>query len=138
MLPLLADLHTAGRTILLPQVRGGRMDFVSWSPGDTLVPGYAGIQVPETRGGICEPGVLLVPLLGFDREGGRLGQGGGFYDRFLERRPTAKRIGVSWSVQEVDEVPREPWDVTLTAIVTELETVTIMPRPSPWDGDVRA
>ncbi|MEC3947856.1 5-formyltetrahydrofolate cyclo-ligase [Sphingobium sp. HWE2-09] len=130
VLPLLADRHKLGRPVSLPHVRDGKMEFVSWSPAHPLVPGYAGIRVPAYGSSICEPSVLLVPLLGFDRHGGRLGQGGGFYDRFLERRPAAKRIGVAWSIQEVEEVPREPWDIPLTAIVTERETIMIKPSPS--------
>jgi 5-formyltetrahydrofolate cyclo-ligase len=127
VLPLLASLHAAGRAVLLPRVRGLQMDFAAWSPADRLVPGYADIPMPQLGGNSGEPSFLLVPLLGFDRQGGRIGQGGGFYDRYLEHRPDIVRIGIAWSAQEVDQVPADPWDVALTAVVTELETIQVGP-----------
>jgi 5-formyltetrahydrofolate cyclo-ligase len=125
MLPFLNSLHASGRLVLLPRVRDGRMEFVAWSPNDLLVRGYAGILEPKEDGRICDPQFLLIPLLGFDRYGGRIGQGGGFYDRYLATRPATTRIGVAWSIQELGSVPTEPWDVAMSAIVTELETITV-------------
>ncbi|WP_158638048.1 5-formyltetrahydrofolate cyclo-ligase [Sphingomonas ginsenosidivorax] len=127
VLPFLASLHAAGRRVLLPCVRRLDMEFSAWSPADPLVPGYAGIPMPQLGGDSGVPRFLLVPLLGFDRQGGRIGQGGGFYDRYLEHRPETKRLGIAWSAQEVDEVPSDPWDVALTAVVTELETIEVEP-----------
>ena len=74
------------------------------------------------EGAWVEPEVLIVPLLAFDARGYRLGYGGGFYDRTLEalraRRPTLA-VGFAFAAQEVAEVPTEPTDQRLDAIVTE-------------------
>ena len=63
--------------------------------------------------------LVLVPGLAFDAAGGRLGRGGGFYDRFLPGASRAVRIGVCWSGQIVDAVPAEPHDVRVHMLVTE-------------------
>ena len=73
------------------------------------------------------PDLILVPLLGFDRTGARLGYGKGHYDRtlagFAEKGITPMLVGVAFSVQEVARIPREPHDVRLDCIVTEKETL---------------
>lgn len=103
--------------------RNGPMRFLAWRPGDPLVAGPYGIPQPSTRAREIEPDAILTPLVGFDRAGNRLGQGGGFYDRAFERHRHARRIGIAWSVQEADRVPVESWDLPLHAIVTEREWV---------------
>jgi 5-formyltetrahydrofolate cyclo-ligase len=74
------------------------------------------------------PQVLFVPLLAFDREGYRLGYGGGFYDRSLAELRSAGAvlaIGLAYAGQEVARVPRGPKDQRLDRIVTETETIEI-------------
>jgi 5-formyltetrahydrofolate cyclo-ligase len=75
-----------------------------------------------------EPEVLIVPLVAFDRAGGRLGYGGGFYDRTLEKL-RAKRatlaIGFAYSLQEAENLPLEPTDQQLDMIVTEQDIIEI-------------
>ncbi len=63
--------------------------------------------------------LIVVPMLGFDRDNNRLGLGGGWYDRFLARQPQAQKIGIAyaWSLVE-DGLPVEPWDVRLDRIVS--------------------
>ena len=64
--------------------------------------------------------VVMLPLLGFDRLGTRLGQGGGYYDRVLSRcRFRPWRIGLGYVAQQVEALPREPWDQRLHAVLTE-------------------
>jgi 5-formyltetrahydrofolate cyclo-ligase len=63
--------------------------------------------------------VLLVPLLAFDRQGRRLGYGGGFYDRTLAGLPGRLAIGCAYAVQELDEVPAGPYDARLAMVATE-------------------
>jgi 5-formyltetrahydrofolate cyclo-ligase len=65
------------------------------------------------------PDIILTPLLGFDHLLHRLGQGAGHYDRAFAALPGARRIGVAWSVQHVDPLPTDPWDVPLHAVITE-------------------
>lgn len=99
------------------------MDFRRWSPGDPLIAGPWGTRQPRGDADIVVPCLILCPLVGFDRHGGRLGQGGGHYDRYFARHPAALRIGVAWSVQEVDAIPAEPTDIPLDAILTEQEYI---------------
>ena len=86
-----------------------------------MVKGDFGAFIPET-GDWMEPEILIVPLVAFDRKGGRLGYGGGFYDRTLEmlraERPTMA-IGFAYTGQEAGDLPLEPTDQPLDMIVTE-------------------
>lgn len=125
ILPLLLAAYHIGHSIALPYVPPGEaeMHFRRWSPDSPLSPGIAGIAQPEGDETIV-PAIVLAPLVAFDRAGGRLGQGGGFYDRWLAAHPHALRIGVAWSVQEVPAIAVEPWDMPLHAIVTEQEWIT--------------
>ena len=95
--------------------------FREWTPGCELVAGAFGAMIPAS-GVTVEPEVLIVPLLTFDARGYRLGYGGGYYDHTLEmlraRRPTLA-VGFAFAAQEVDEVPTEPTDQRLDAVVTE-------------------
>lgn len=72
-----------------------------------------------------EPDLILVPGLAFDRQGHRMGRGGGFYDRWLEKYPSVKKIGVGFSCQLVPRVPREAHDARMDLLVTENETISL-------------
>lgn len=100
---------------------GQPLRFRQWGPDGTMIAGEFGARIPA-EGPWIEPEVLIVPLLAFDARGFRLGYGGGFYDRTLEalraRRPTLA-VGFAFAAQEVAEVPTEPTDQRLDAIVTE-------------------
>lgn len=85
--------------------------------GEDLVPGPFGPQ-PTDDAPQSVPDVLFVPLLAFTADGRRLGQGGGHYDRWLAAHPDATAIGLAWDMQEVDNLPHEPHDVPLRAVVT--------------------
>lgn len=123
LLPL-ADLAEAG-AIALPHHAGrvAEMGFRRWRPGDSLARGPWGTQQPGDDAPSAAPGIILCPLVGFDRGGGRIGQGGGHYDRYFAARPGPLRIGIGWSVQEIDATPRESTDVALDAIWTEQEFI---------------
>jgi 5-formyltetrahydrofolate cyclo-ligase len=82
-----------------------------------------GARISLLTKGAVEPALILCPLLGFDRAGGRLGQGGGHYDRYFATHPHILRIGVGWSVQEVDAIPAESTDARLDAVLTEQEFI---------------
>jgi len=83
--PILTELGARGHPLCLPVVvgKGRPLVFRAWRPGDALVAGDFGTQVPDAGQPDVVPRVLLVPLLAFDRNGYRLGYGGGFYDRTL-------------------------------------------------------
>jgi 5-formyltetrahydrofolate cyclo-ligase len=83
-----------------------------------LVPGVMGLRQPSGALPEVVPQVLFMPLVGFTARGERLGQGGGFYDRWLAAHPQTVAIGMAWDMQEVDDLPIEDHDMPLTAIVT--------------------
>jgi 5-formyltetrahydrofolate cyclo-ligase len=101
--------------------KGLPLRFREWSPGCRLVEGTFKAMIPE-EGAWVEPQVLIVPLLAFDARGYRLGYGGGFYDRTLEglrAKGPVLAVGYAFAAQEVPEVPIEPTDQRLNAVVTE-------------------
>ncbi|MFZ8396223.1 5-formyltetrahydrofolate cyclo-ligase, partial [Staphylococcus aureus] len=73
-----------------------------------------------------KPDIILTPMLAFDAKLDRLGQGAGYYDRAFATFPDAWRIGVAWSVQQVESLPTEAWDMPLHAVITECGWI---PRP---------
>jgi len=125
---LFDKLVADGWTTALPVVVAKKTPLVfrQWAPGDALVMGRWNIKVPPEEAPEVLPDVLLVPLLAFDRRGYRLGYGGGFYDRTLEKLRAFKSvtaIGVAYAGQEVDGVPHEEFDQRLDWIMTEKETI---------------
>lgn len=100
---------------------GQPLKFRQWEPDCALVAGEFGAMIPAT-GDWIEPEILIVPLVAFSRDGGRLGYGGGFYDRTLEglraRRATLA-IGFAYAAQVAADLPLEPTDQPLDLIVTE-------------------
>ena len=101
--------------------------FRLWTPGCATVRGTFGAPIPEA-GDWMTPGILIVPLVAFDRRGGRLGYGGGFYDRTLQALRAAGpvlAIGFAFAAQEVDDLPLEATDQPLDLIVTERGVIDI-------------
>lgn len=111
--------------IALPHhaARVAEMGFRRWQPGESLVKGPWSTRQPADDTLPVTPDLIFCPLIGFDRRGGRIGQGGGHYDRYFAANPAALRIGVGWSVQEIDTIPRESTDMALDAILTEQEFI---------------
>lgn len=124
-LPALDLASAAGLETALPFVDrpGGSMHFLRWHPGDRLVEGPYGLRQPHPLAHAVEPDLILAPLVGFDRAGHRLGQGGSFYDRAFARHPAARRIGLAWAVQQAHELPSEAWDLPLHAVLTEQDWI---------------
>ena len=100
---------------------GQALRFREWSPGCRMEMGAFGAEIPA-EGAWIEPEVLIVPLVGFDARGFRLGYGGGFYDRTLQAL-RAKRetlaVGFAFAAQELPEVPIDEFDQRLDVMVTE-------------------
>ena len=122
--PLLTLLAAQGLVTSVPVVVRDEwpLEFRTWAPGDPTVAGRWGIPVPPEGTGVVDPDILLVPMLAYDRLGYRLGYGGGFYDRTLEKLRAKKpvtAIGVAYSAQEVDEVVRGEHDQPLDWVLTE-------------------
>lgn len=127
--PILTRLHGAGHRCGLPVVVGtGRpLSFRLWTPESVLRPDRFGVATPPAESPALEPDLILVPLLAFDRNGYRLGYGGGFYDCTLAALRACKSIlaiGVAYADQEVDAVPHEPHDQRLDGVLTERGLLT--------------
>ena len=105
--------------------------FRLWTPDQVLVPDACGIPSPPPSAPELHPNLLITPLLAFDRTGGRLGQGGGHYDRTLaalrKQRPVFV-LGIAFAGQEVPSVPMAAHDQRLDAIVTETEFIEIVKK----------
>ena len=107
--------------ISLPVVKKNfQMDFYKWTFSDILKINKYGIPEPETKKKVL-PDILLLPLVAFDKKLNRLGYGGGYYDRLLEKLAKKKKIikiGLALSVQKIDKVPINTYDQKLDCIVT--------------------
>lgn len=122
LLALIGRGHTVGLPVTPPL--GQALSFRRWRPSVALRAGR--FETFEPSGEIVLPTVLLMPLLAFDRFGGRLGYGGGYYDRTLERLGAETlAIGCGYAVQEVDRVPTETHDRALNAIATEAGVIVV-------------
>ncbi len=123
--PLLMEIEGRGAALALPWIgaQGQNMLFRSWSDAAPLDMAADKFLQPHSTADQVAPDIILMPLLGFDRQGTRLGQGAGYYDRALARQSDPLRIGVAWSVQEFENLPADPWDMPLDAILTEAEWI---------------
>lgn len=118
---LSSALMRVGRTLCLPVVmaRDEPMIFRRWSPGEPLEPDESGVPAPLPLADVVTPDLVLTPLLAFDANGGRLGQGGGYYDRTFAAMPEALRIGFAYAGQRRDILPIETHDIRLHGVLTE-------------------
>ncbi len=135
MTALNTALVEAGYDLALPVVlgRGHPLAFRRYRPGDALTKGVLEVMEPLPTAPIVIPRVLLLPLLGFDRRGNRLGYGGGYYDRtvaLFRREGRIQAIGIAFAGQECDIVPVGGTDAPLDWIVTEREILDCSVRQS--------
>lgn len=120
--PILVKLMDSNQTVVLPVVLGPEepLDLRVWEQGASLYESGFGTLAPSELAPRAEPDIVIMPLLGFDSRGTRLGYGGGYYDRTLANlKKKPKLVGLAFAAQELDRIPREPHDVPLDAIVTE-------------------
>jgi 5-formyltetrahydrofolate cyclo-ligase len=115
------QLGEAGHRLCLPAFESveAPMHFCPWLPDDPLMTGPHRVQQPALAADPVTPDVLFIPLVAFDSQLNRMGQGGGHYDRTLAELPGALRIGLAWSCQQVDALDVESWDMPMDIIVTE-------------------
>jgi len=134
---LIDKLMKMNKRISVPitRLQEKRMDAVHITDvSKDLVPGYCDIPEPHPdilHKNITEPqniDVVIIPGSVFDERGGRMGYGGGYYDRFLERIPYATRIGLAYEVQIVNEIPLQPHDELLDYTVTEERIIEVPSR----------
>ena len=112
-----------GHRIVLPWLadRTSPMLFREWEnpfDDDLLVPDPYGARQPAANAAALVPDFMFCPLLGFSAEGGRIGYGAGYFDRWLTEHRPSLAIGLAWDCQLVDDLPLEPHDVPLDMIIT--------------------
>lgn len=120
--PILVGLMDRHQTVVLPVVLGPDqpLQMRVWENGAALYEAGFGTLAPAELAPQAEPDIVIMPLLGFDSQGTRLGYGGGYYDRTLAHMSkTPKLIGLAFAAQELDAIPRDSHDVPLDAIITE-------------------
>jgi 5-formyltetrahydrofolate cyclo-ligase len=122
--PLMAALKARGARLCLPVILDKQtIVFRELVAGAELVPMGFGTFGPGPEAPVLEPTLMLVPLSAFDATGQRIGYGGGYYDRAIDRMHKKghepRLIGIAFDCQEVASVPAEPHDVRLHAILTE-------------------
>ena len=119
---ILEKLERAGFKISLPVIKkNNEMDFFKWSFNDPAYIGKLGIPKPNQDKKVF-PNILLVPLVAFDKFKYRLGYGGGYYDRYIQKITKIKKtltIGLAFSFQEVNKLPTNNHDKQLDFILTE-------------------
>jgi 5-formyltetrahydrofolate cyclo-ligase len=120
-------VRTQGFGVAYPRVIGdGQLLGFHAVTLDELAPSRFGLREPTADApavGVTDIAAFAVPGLAFDREGGRIGWGRGHYDAtFAAASPSALRVGLAYECQMVEQVPREPHDVALHIIITEVAT----------------
>jgi len=130
-LNLIAHCLDKGVTVSVPLTLPAErqlLPYVITDPSRDLVPGYCSIPEPLQTLPLVDPGtieVVVTPGSVFDAQGGRLGYGGGYYDRFLHTAaPQALRIGLAFDLQVVEAVPLESHDEQLDYLITETRTIS--------------
>ena len=118
----------AGKKTYVPVVDNytNEMNFYNYTATTILHPNRFGIAEPEISNdqpiAPKQLDLLIVPLVGFDAERNRIGQGAGFYDRYLQQCSDIATIGVAYELQKVAAIPTDEWDIALELIITEQST----------------
>jgi len=125
-LEILNYFFKKGSMISLPKIKKkGQMEFYKWYKNDPLLINKFGIPEPETTIRVY-PDILFIPLVAFDKELNRLGYGGGFYDRYIQKSSKIKKIvkiGLAFSFQKLKTIPTNKHDKKLDIIITEKDIV---------------
>jgi 5-formyltetrahydrofolate cyclo-ligase len=133
--PFLHATLDHGKTLLLPKINrsAGLLDIYQVRNLDSdLLTGVWNIREPNPT--ICAPAIpsdldlILVPGVAFDREGGRIGHGKGYYDKLLAQCPNTYKIAAAFEAQIFDRVPMYPHDIPIDALITESDSTHIEPR----------
>ena len=122
ILDFLKEIEFENRKICLPAIKDNKeMDFYLWSFKDPLKLNKFGIPEPDKKKKVI-PNIILVPLVAFDKRLYRIGYGGGYYDRYIEKLSNKKnilKIGVAHSCQKINKVPISEFDKKLDMVMTE-------------------
>ena len=119
---ILESFEKQNYLILLPKMKKNfKMDFFKWSTKDPLAINKYGIPEPTSKK-LRYPDILLVPLVAFDKNLNRIGYGGGFYDRYINKIKKNKKIitiGLAYSFQKVKEISINKHDIKLDFIISD-------------------
>lgn len=126
--PLIEDYLLEHKRLVLPKIveKDTPLHFHQWMYGQPLVVGRYGIEEPLHNSPLLQPDLLLVPMVAFDRNGYRLGHGGGYFDRTitaLRKTRLIVCIGLAYAFQEIDDFPQEEHDTKMDYVVTDKEVL---------------
>jgi 5-formyltetrahydrofolate cyclo-ligase len=125
-LEILNYFFKKGSIISLPKIKKkSQMEFYKWNKNDPLLINKYGIPEPKTTNRVY-PDILFVPMVAFDKELNRLGYGGGFYDRYIQKISKIKKIlkvGLAFSFQKLKTIPINKYDKKLDIIITEKDII---------------
>ena len=117
--PMLERALADGKRVAVPKVYGEEMRFIYLTDLSHVEKGYAGIPEPIADGPVAnDPNALvLMPGLAFDKEGHRIGYGGGFYDKFLAAEPNHPTVALCYDFQMVDAIPTDAYDIPVDKVL---------------------
>ena len=121
--PLAALCREEGKQLFLPVIQEqGELEFARWDSDLTLQTNRFGIPEPGSDAERCDLSALdivILPLVAWDSQGGRLGMGGGYYDRALAGVSGPLLVGLAHALQQVPRVPRDAWDISMDFVLTD-------------------
>ena len=117
--PILEQALADGKQVAVPKIYDDEMRFIYLTDLSQVETGYAGIPEPIADGPIADDptALVLMPGLAFDREGHRIGYGGGYYDKFLSAEPTHPTVALCYAFQMVEELPTEEFDIPVDCVL---------------------
>ncbi len=117
--PMLQRALGEGKRVAVPKVYGDTMKFIYLENLDQIAKGYAGIPEPINDEPVAEDkkALVLMPGLAFDRDGHRIGYGGGFYDRFLAEEPEHPTLALCYDFQMLDKLETEEFDIPVDCVL---------------------
>lgn len=133
LLPLAGEALALGRNVAFPRVAGKEMEFYKVGSLGDFEEGSFHVMEPVGQTHVSEPGMLvLVPGVGFARDGSRMGYGGGYYDRYFARHKDCLKIGVAYSFQLTEGLEPEAHDISMDGVVTEEGAVKLWLQKKNW------
>ena len=117
--PMLERALREGKRVAVPKVYGEEMRFIYLTDLSRVAKGYSGIPEPIADGPVADDprALVLMPGLAFDRQGHRIGYGGGFYDKFLAREPEHPTIALCYDFQLLPELETEEFDIPVDTVL---------------------
>lgn len=127
LLLLAAAALAQGKQTAFPRVNGDEMEFYQVNNLSEFVQGTFGVMEPAGREKLsAKNGLVLVPGLVFDTEGGRMGYGKGYYDRYFARYPMCCKLGICYEMQLIPKVPCGQHDVFMNGVATEKRIIKVL------------